>query len=240
MRQLALTPSCWVVGMLCALPAGVWAGGPPWPDLPEPPRSTVEWVAHDVRVNGLRTRILKFDSELPVADIVDFYQRRWGGVNSQAARPLHFAGWKGVSSLVGDFQFTVQAKPAKPQGSTGLISVANVVDARAATLPAGWPAFGDTRVLQVTESDDGPRHSVLVHQSSRASFSINVDRWRRAWQQRGYALTREVEVPAERAAGRQWMAFFDRSGDSADVTVAELEARAGVVVTVNHVSALLP
>jgi hypothetical protein len=103
-------------------------------------------------------------------------------------------------------------------------------------VPSGWPAFGDTRVLQVTESDDGPRHSVLVHQSSRAGFSINVDRWRRAWQQRGYALTREVEVPAERGAGRQWMAFFDRAGESADVTVAESGTRAGVVVTVNHVA----
>jgi hypothetical protein len=188
-----------------------------------------------MRINGLHTRILKFDSELPVPELLDFYQRRWGGVDSKAVRPLHFPGWEGVSSLAGDFQFTVQAKPMKPQGSTGLLSVANVVDTRPATVPSGWPTFSDSRVLQVTESDDGPRHSVLVHQASRASFGITVDRWRRAWQQRGYALSREVEVPAQGGAGRQWLAFFDRAGESADVTVAEAGTTAGVMVTVNHV-----
>jgi hypothetical protein len=104
-------------------------------------------------------------------------------------------------------------------------------------VPADWPTFADTKIVQVTESLDGPRRSVLVHQVSTSSFSINVDRWRRAWQGKGYALTREADAPNPGTGERQWMAFFDKGGETADVTVYENRAQGRTAVAVNRIKA---
>ena len=205
-----------------------------WPSLALPPRSQGAPVGEELRVNGLPIRIQRFQSELSVAELLAHYQRLWGAGQPARARPLSQGDWQAVASLQPPFQLVLQVRPAAQGGSEGLLSVANLADLQRDYIPRGFPTFADTRIVQVTDSQDGGQHSVLVQQSSRAGFALNVDRWRREWQRQGFQLTQEAQMPAAAGQGRGWTAFFDRQGASVEVSVAELTPGGDVAVTVHQ------
>src|SRR5271170_4693687 len=66
--------------MLIALSAGHRAGAAePWPFVPLPPKADVQWVAQSMRVNGVPTRIMQFQSRASRTEIVAYYQSYWSG-----------------------------------------------------------------------------------------------------------------------------------------------------------------
>ena len=219
-----------LLAMLAALRAGPAAAA--WPTLEEPPRARAEWVAQDSRINGVPTRILRFDSDLPVREVLAYYERQWAQGRG-SVRPVRLAGWEGVSTLQGQYHLTVQVKPGPAGSSQGLLSVVDMQDVKRDYVPAGWPRFADTRIVQVMESVDGPRRSQYVQQTARGAFSVHVDRWRREWLQRGLSLTRQS--PPDQAGGqpRAWTGLFDREAESVEVSVAERGA-GDLVVVVNR------
>src|SRR5437879_5017564 len=50
-----------------------------WPELPLPPKADVQWVAQSMRVNGIPTRVLQFQSRANRAEIVEYYRAHWTG-----------------------------------------------------------------------------------------------------------------------------------------------------------------
>lgn len=220
--------------LLPAMLAGLWAGpaAAVWPALEEPPRARAEWVAQDSRINGVPTRILRFDSELPVREVLAYYERQWAQGRG-SVRPVRLAGWEGRSTLQGQYHLTAQVKPGAGGGSQGLLSVVDMNDVRRDWVPAGWPRFADTRIVQVMESNDGPRRSQFVQQTARGAFSVHVDRWRREWLQRGLSLTRQSPPDGGNGQPRAWTALFDRDAESVEVSVAE-RAAGELVVVVNR------
>lgn len=220
--------------LLLAMLAGLWAGpaAAAWPTLEEPPRARAEWVAQDSRINGVPTRILRFDSELPVREVLAYYERQWAQGRG-SVRPVRLAGWEGVSTIQGQYHLTVQVKPGPSGSSQGLLSVVDIQDIHRDFVPPGWPRFADTRIVQVMESADGPRRSQYVQQTARGAFSVHVDRWRREWVQRGLSLTRQSPTDKPANQPRAWTALFDREGESVEVSVAERSA-GDLVVVVNR------
>lgn len=209
--------------------------GEAWPEVPDPPRSHVEWVARDAKVNGLPSRIEHFDSELSAAEVLDFYRARWARSQAGAPRELPW-GREGrtLATLQGPFQLVLQVKPRKPQGSEGLLSVSNFREAERDFIPADWPRWSDTRVLQVMESVDGPRRNRMVAMVSEQGFEANQRRWREEWQRRGYALSLQHEQPP--AGGeRTWLAVFDRPPQSLEMTMAWRPAERRTYISANLV-----
>ncbi|MCO5978572.1 hypothetical protein [Ideonella oryzae] len=233
-RVLHLLPA---LALICALGS---AQAATWPSVSLPPRSQGAPVGEELRVNGLPTRIQRFQSQLSVPELLAYYQRLWGAGQPARARPVNQGDWQGVASLQPPFQLVLQARPGAQGGSEGLLSVANLGDLQRDYIPRGFPQFADTRIVQVTDSQDSGQHSVLVQQSSRAGFALNVDRWRREWQRQGFQLTQEAQVPAGTGQGRGWTAFFDRQGAAVEVSVAEMTPGGDVAVTVHQLSRSRP
>ncbi len=207
---------------LSALLAAPACAGADWPALVPPPRAVASEVAPQLRVNGLSSRILHFTTELPTAEVLSYYQRLWS--KGRPPQAVNAGEWQGLSSLQGEFQLTLQVKPgARGRGSEGMVSAGHLRDLRADFVPADWPQFADTQVLQVTESEDGPKRSVLLNLVSRASYGTNLQRWRGEWQRRGLTLSRETEVAGARPGERGWMALFDGAAESLELTVAEVD-----------------
>jgi hypothetical protein len=205
-----------------------------WPTVDDPPRSTTEWVAPEIRVNGLPSRILRFDSELTPQEVLAFYRERW----------KHLTGGKGTrESTAGEWQviaalqkIVVQVRPRAPQGSDGVISMADFGAAKQDYIPAVLPRFSDVSIVHVTDAVDGPKRSQVVTMITDDSFDMNVRRWRDEWQRRGYTLTSEKLVPASEATTRGWIAVFDKQPHSIDMTIGRDDQQRTTHIVVNLVS----
>jgi hypothetical protein len=215
--------------------AGAAIGASAWPEVPDPPRAKVEWVARDVRVNGLPSQIERFESELSVDEVLEFYRARWSRSRIGSPQENKVGPWQSVSTLQGSYQLAVQVRPRTPQGSEGLISVANFGDMKRDFVPADWPRWRDLKVTQVTESVDGPRRSQMVAMVSDASFDMNQRRWREEWERRGFRLTHEQLAPGS-AGTRSWLASFDRPPLSLDVTMAWRDSDRRTFISANLLS----
>jgi len=45
----------------------------PWPEVPLPPKADVQWVAQSMRVNGVPTRVMQFQSRASRGEIIEYY-----------------------------------------------------------------------------------------------------------------------------------------------------------------------
>ena len=54
----------------------------PWPEFPDPPKSKVEWVSNDMRVNGLPMKVMTFESQVSKAEVMSYYQALWDNVGA--------------------------------------------------------------------------------------------------------------------------------------------------------------
>jgi hypothetical protein len=224
-------------GIAAGAALGVTLAGaaPTWPEVPPPPRAeVVEWVARDAVVNGLPTRIERFETELTPNEVLAFYRQRWGGAAAGSPRETQSGDWRALSTLMpGGYQIAVQVKPRKPSGTEGLISVAAFRETRRDPVPTALPRFGDTRVAQVTESTDGPQRSQLVSMVSTESFEVNMARWRGEWQRRGWQLAFEQQPPVGSDGVRTWLASFAKPPQSVDVALAWKPADRRSYITAN-------
>lgn len=206
-----------------------------WPEVPPPPRAElVEWVARDSVVNGLPTRIERFETELTPSEVLSFYRQQWARATVGAPRETQAGGWQALSTLLpGGFQIAVQVRPRAGSGSEGLISVAAFREVRRDPVPAMLPRFADTKVAQVTESTDGPQRSQLVSMVSTESFEVNIARWRGEWQRRGWQLAFEQKPPVGSDGVRTWLASFAKPPQSVDVALAWKPADRRSYITAN-------
>lgn len=206
-----------------------------WPELPEPPRSTVEWVARDSRINGLPSRIERFESELSVDEVLAHYRRLWRTAAVGAPQQVSRGDWQALSTWQGTYQLVVQVQARKPQGSQGMVSAMQMGTAPRDVLPADWPRWRDTRITQVTESDDGPLRSHLVAMVSSEGFDVNLARWRDVWQRRGFAQVHDHKAPAGDKE-RSWIGSFNRADESVDVVMTWREADRRTFISVNAIT----
>lgn len=203
-----------------------------WPDMPPPPRATVEWVAQESKVNGLPTRIQQFTSELSAGEVLAHYRSRWRTASVGKPREFDSGPWRALSSWDGKVQFVVQVQPSSPQGSRGLLSMVSFAEKPRDILPSDWPTWRGTRVKQVTESIDGPVSSRLVTLISDDGLDINVQRWTQVWLSRGFVFSQQQSTPRS-GADQAWIGSFNREGESIDVVMKYQTADRRTYITVN-------
>lgn len=139
----------------------------PWPEIPLPPKADVQWVAQSMRVNGVPTRVMQFQSRADRTEIVAYYRAYWSGY--KYAPSIHAMGEAAtvVGQMHGPYVMTVKVEDV-PRGagsgtaSVGLISVAQVIGSKVERDPGQLPLMNGAHVLSVVESDDPGKHSRAV------------------------------------------------------------------------------
>ena len=152
-----------LVALMSIAPAGGQArAAEPWPHIDLPPKGDVQWVARSLRVNGVPTSILQFQSPLSQNEILDYYRSRWS--NGYAHVPqVHTLGDAAVMSQEhGSYLMTVKVEAAGRGASHGLISIALLAGASADRDPAPLLLMSGAGVISVLESDDGGVNSRQV------------------------------------------------------------------------------
>ena len=163
LESMAAAAMLVVFAVLTALasPATAWAAEP-WPQIPLPPKAEVQWVAQSMRVNGVPTRVMTFQSRVSRGEIVEYYRAHWSGGYEHPAS-LHALGDSTVvGQKHGPYLLTVKVEDAAHGASQGLISVAQVVGSKEDLAPGELPLMNGAHVVSVVESDDPGKHSRAV------------------------------------------------------------------------------
>lgn len=204
-----------------------------WPEVPTIPRTKYEWVAQDAWVNGLPSRILKFDSELSPQELKEFISQQWSRDYRAGVRAYIVAGAEVVSTLDDEHHLALQIRKGKQGGSTGTFSVTKPAEIKSDYTPQAWKQYSDTQVTQVMESIDGPRRSLWGSLTSTAGFRINVDRWRSEWVRQGYQVTGEAGDDKS-LRNKSWVGYFDKASKSVEMTISEMPTGGRVNIVINQ------
>ncbi len=146
----------------------------PWPDFPTIPKAKLSWVGDDMRVNGLPTKILTFDSEESREAVIANVSAQWRASRRPASEAIVAAKIIGKDLTLGrphgPFFMLVRAKSAGQNNSQGTISISQILgvepklDASSVFVPS------DARALSVVESADLGKKSKQVLFSSEMSL----------------------------------------------------------------------
>jgi hypothetical protein len=130
-----------------------------WPEVPTPPKAKAEWVGDSMRINGVPTRVLQFQSKAPRAEVVEYYRSYWSGGYPTKPTVTPLGAATVVSQRHGPYFMTVKVEDAEARTSHGLISVARVAGIQVKRDPGDLPLLSGAQVLSVVESDDPGKHS---------------------------------------------------------------------------------
>lgn len=135
----------------------------PWPEVPLPPHAKVEWVAQDMKVNGIPMRVMHFESTASRSEIVAYYTSHWSGAypGKPSVQPLEEATV--VGQVHGPYYMTVKVSDRPHDASEGLISVSQIAGNRVERSAGGLPLMPGATIVSVVESNDpGQRCRQLV------------------------------------------------------------------------------
>jgi hypothetical protein len=155
----------------------------PWPEFPDPPKSKVEWVSNDMRVNGLPMKVLAFESQVSKAEVMSYYQALWDkydpslGVPIQAKARYAIVSSVGPDTVVGKvhgpYYMSVKIKDTSFSTSKGTMTTSLIVGVTPEVNPKGVPAPSNAKPISVVESADFGKQSkqvLFVSQNSIGSI----------------------------------------------------------------------
>jgi hypothetical protein len=223
-RRLVLTPAlvlAWLLGAAVSR-----AGAEPWPDMPVPPKSTTEWIADSMRVNGVPMRVMHFESGSGRAEMVEYYRSHWSG--GYPTKPAVRAD--GDTTIVGQahgpYFMTVKVKDT-PHGSEGLIAVSRIVGSKVERSPGELPLMPGAVVSQVVEANDPGRHSRQVLISSPAATASVVEYYQAALTEAGWRQVQYNGASGETGRPQGTFMVFLRDRSEAQLSVAPIAGGRG-------------
>ncbi len=211
---------------------GMWslthaASTTPWPEIPSMDKARLEWVAKNVWINGVPTRVQQFEAPHRPEEVLSFYRSVWRNFHPAPPRENTHADWKIISTLHGPFQIVVQVKPHSRSGSKGLVSCVNLIEVKSKFLPSDWPSHLPVKWLQVMESVDGPKRAYHMSGLSDRTWGHTREALREAWRQSGWHLQTEVEE------GDAYVATYERAEKTLEISLKQQSPREPVIVLIN-------
>jgi len=137
-----------------------------WPEMPAPPKAKVQWIAQNMRVNGIPTRVWQFQSRASRQEVIAYYTAYWSGdgAGGYDHKPsVHALGDATVIGQVhGPYLMNVKIEDGPKSSSKGLISVAQVLGSKPDHDPGQVPLMPGGHVVSVVESSDPGKQSRQV------------------------------------------------------------------------------
>ena len=198
------------------------ADATPWPAVPSPPKSKVEWVAESMRVNGVPMRVMHFESSAGRTEVVEYYRSYWSGGYPVKPSVRVLGDATVVGQAHGPYFLTVKVKDAPNGASEGLIAVSRVLGSKVERSPGEVPLMPGAKVIQVVESNDPGKRSREVSIASESAASSVVHYYQAALSEAGWRQVQYNDAPAEKPGPRGSFLVFlrDRSEMQLSVTAS--------------------
>jgi len=206
-----------------------------------PPDTDLQWIGKDLQQNGHRMEVASIDSQLPVTEMVEFYQTVWEG-NRSGDTPgslTEKAGeWVIVSTLTGNSMMVVQLQPNGLGGSSGFLSRMELE--QSPVKESQFPEPPVSRKLSSTQStdfntspgfwssDNKQRIALTSLYLSDRSVPTNFEFYRSEMNFRGWQLVFKTLNSSSAAMA------FTRDADAVEVAITQFGEHEQSLVVINE------
>jgi hypothetical protein len=220
-------------------PGRTWAAEP-WPEMPMPPKAKVQWIAQSMRVNGVPTRVMQFQSRASRQEVIAYYAAYWSGdgAGGYVHKPsVHALGDATVIGQVhGPYLMNIKVEDAPNATSKGLISVAQVLGSKPDHDPGAVQLMPGAHVVSVVESSDPGKESRQVLILTPQPVSSVTQFYRASFVNAGWTEV-QGDVPPRRV-GRFTTSFavFSRGASEMQLSIVDSPQGPGSTLLANLVT----
>jgi hypothetical protein len=196
-----------------------------WPELPLPPKADMQWIARSMRVSGIPTRVLQFQSRASRGEVVEYYRAYWTGAYAQPPSVRAVGDSTVVGQKHGPYLLTVTVRDAEHGGSDGLIAEALVAGSKTDLDPGRLPLLPGAHVVRVIESDDPGQHSREVLVVSPQMTGSVLQFYQASLQGDGWQQLQANEAPRTASSAGGGFLVFARGAEQMQLSVAPGKGR---------------
>jgi hypothetical protein len=196
----------------------------PWPDMPEIPKATLKWVGDDLRVNGLPTKILAFESEASREEVITNVTTQWGLAKKigQNIGPVKVIGSDlTIGRPHGPFFIMVRARAVDLKKSQGTISVSQIIGVTPTLDTSNIVHPSGSKAISVVESYDLGKSNKQVLFRSGLTLSTVKDFYLRTLRNDGWTSIQTQETTRRDGAPSDgFVMIFQRENQQFDIAVS--------------------
>ena len=207
----------WLVMVLVLMSQMALAG---WPNVSEPPRSTLRPVAEELYINGVETRLSEFESKLSARQVLNYYRNHWDNRYAES----DYGPWQQISRLQGAYFITIQVQDNEMAGSKGRISIMNTSVPKR-RVGSDVPLMNQSRVMNEVISKDKLSFSTIVLAVNPFAVEDNVEFYQQYFQQAGWKKTMD-QFKQEKGA----TLVFNRDKLETTITITRIQGGSSVLI----------
>jgi len=206
------------------------------PKFPPPPDASVEWVAQDVEMNGIRNSIRAFHSKDSIEKVVEFYRKEWRNPPERGKpgymETIDAAPWYIINRVEDGYLLTVQVQVQKnnENRSWGYLSISPLPknpQKQPPELGTNTAKMQDSHVINEMKSNDPGKKATTLIIANEHSLRSNTAFYRNHYDGRGW--TKESDYNADNAHTLVYKTRKER------VTIMLLKDGGGTRIVVNSV-----
>jgi hypothetical protein len=160
------------------------------PEVPPPPQGQEQWIAKNMRMNGLPMTLKAFQSRLSPDELFNYYESqayRWG--HSEYRRATN-RDWRLLGIKSSRHYITVQAR-ATIAGSEGTIAVSPTPTRATVNIVSRFPRPKTARLLSLQEYEDAGIESEHLSLSSPRAVAIEAEAFAQELTRAGWQVIRQ-------------------------------------------------
>ncbi len=200
----------------------------PCPEFPVPNVGQTQWVAENMRMNGMPMQIKELTTEQTPQQVLAFYKQRW----SDAPPYYHeyeVNGMPAIATLRKGCFYTVQVQ-AHGRGAKALLGVSTKPEGGSVKTPGGgFPTMGGSRILNDIDHYDGGKTGRTILLENTYSPDANANFYRRVLADDGWSAIMDRSVGG--AKGISHVLVMKRGYHEANLTISPGQSGTNVLAT---------
>ena len=189
----------------------------PCPEFPIPPIGQAQWVAENMRMNGMPMQIKELTTEQTPQQVIAFYKQRW----SDAPPFFHeyeVGGMPAIATLRSGCFYTVQVMPYG-RGAKALLGVSTKPDGGQLKAPgAGFPNMAGSTILNDIDHYDSGKTGRTIMLTNTYSPDANLNFYRRTMADDGWSAIMDRQVGGSK--GISYVLVLKRGYHEANLTIS--------------------
>ena len=196
--------------------------------FPVPPGANLVAVADKINYEGMTMQVRKFDVEMTVQEVLNFYRGYWQGAFVENDMPP----WKMISSKQGDRFYTVQVQPDGADRSWGYLGVSDLPKVLeksgklGSTAHKSFPMMNGSKVVNDLNHDDPGRKSRTLWINNHFSVNSNAEYYRSFYTEQGW--TKLVDQAAD--ANNSHVLVFQQGDKTVNMTIDRSEQGTNIII----------
>lgn len=199
------------------------------PKLEKPDWLELTEVSKRMDVVGVPSTVYMFSGAYKLEDILSFYRKKWQTVKKSSVKEKYVEPWHILSSLRGEYLYTLQVKPENGLMVGGYLSFAHVRGAgKKKLVKESVPALAGSRTVNdYTMQDPGKKGRVVLLTNSQ-SVTVNHDYYsnyytNKGWQTDVSQKTQDSSVQVFRTRGKESHVVISRQYGKTQVVINLVE-----------------